>query len=41
MLCDKTMLGSLQLVTVQKELQKQITVMVAVPVSKEGKRLEG
>jgi len=25
----------------QKELQKQMTVMVAVPVAKEGKRMEG
>ncbi|KAL2636093.1 hypothetical protein R1flu_007572 [Riccia fluitans] len=30
-----------QLVTMQKELQKQMTVMVAIPVSKEGKRIEG
>lgn len=29
-----------QLITMQKELQKQMTVMVAVPLSKEGKRLE-
>lgn len=25
----------------QKEIQKQMTVMVAVPVAKEGKRMEG
>jgi hypothetical protein len=25
----------------QKELHKQMTVMVAVPVAKEGKRMEG
>lgn len=30
-----------QLVTMQKEIQKQMTVMVAVPVAKEGKRMEG
>jgi hypothetical protein len=30
-----------QLVSMQKELQKQMTVMVAVPVAKEGKRMEG
>lgn len=30
-----------QLVTTQKEMQKQITIMVAVPVAKEGKRMEG
>lgn len=29
-----------QLITMQKELQKQMTMMVAVPLSKEGKRLE-
>ncbi|XP_057983446.1 enhancer of mRNA-decapping protein 4-like [Malania oleifera] len=29
-----------QLTTMQKELQKQMTVMVAVPVTKEGRRLE-
>ncbi|XAR67319.1 hypothetical protein NMG60_11002026 [Bertholletia excelsa] len=29
-----------QLMTMQKELQKQVSVMVAVPVTKEGKRLE-
>lgn len=34
-------LGLLQLVTMQKEIQKQMTVMVAVPVAKEGKRMEG
>lgn len=34
-------LGFLQLVTMQKEIQKQMTVMVAVPVAKEGKRMEG
>ena len=33
--------GLLQLVTMQKEIQKQMTVMVAVPVAKEGKRMEG
>ena len=31
----------LQLVSMQKELQKQMNVMVSVPVTKEGKRLEG
>jgi hypothetical protein len=30
-----------QLVSMQKELHKQMTVMVAVPVNKEGKRMEG
>jgi hypothetical protein len=34
-------LGLVQLVTMQKEIQKQMTVMVAVPVAKEGKRMEG
>ncbi|GMH14482.1 hypothetical protein Nepgr_016323 [Nepenthes gracilis] len=29
-----------QLVTAQKEMQKQMTMMIAVPVTKEGKRLE-
>jgi enhancer of mRNA-decapping protein 4 len=29
-----------QLITMQKELQKQMSVMVAVPVAKEGKRME-
>eukprot|EP01018_Ginkgo_biloba_P025568 Gb_04906 [translate_table: standard] len=29
-----------QLITMQKELQKQMTVMVSVPVAKEGKRME-
>ncbi|XP_015881518.3 enhancer of mRNA-decapping protein 4 [Ziziphus jujuba] len=29
-----------QLVTMQKEMQKQMTMMVAVPVTKEGRRLE-
>lgn len=29
-----------QLITMQKELQKQMSVMVAVPVTKEGKRIE-
>ncbi|KAK7289663.1 hypothetical protein RIF29_03476 [Crotalaria pallida] len=29
-----------QLLTMQKEMQKQMTVMVAVPVTKEGRRLE-
>lgn len=31
----------MQLVMMQSELQKQMTVMVSVPVVKEGKRLEG
>jgi hypothetical protein len=31
----------IQLVSMQKELHKQMTVMVAVPVAKEGKRMEG
>ena len=31
----------LQLIGAQKELQKQMNVMVSVPVTKEGKRLEG
>lgn len=30
----------MQLVTMQKEMQKQMTMMVAVPVTKEGRRLE-
>jgi hypothetical protein len=30
-----------QLITMQNDLQKQVSVMVAVPVSKEGKRIEG
>ncbi|KAF3451917.1 hypothetical protein FNV43_RR08013 [Rhamnella rubrinervis] len=30
-----------QLMSVQKELQKQLNVMVSVPVTKEGRRLEG
>lgn len=30
-----------QLVSMQKEMQKQMNVMVSVPVTKEGKRLEG
>ena len=30
----------LQLTTMQKEMQKQMTMMVAVPVTKEGRRLE-
>lgn len=34
-------MGLLQLVSMQKEIQKQMTVMVAVPVAKEGKRMEG
>lgn len=33
--------GLVQLVNMQAELQKQMTVMVSVPVVKEGKRLEG
>jgi len=32
---------AIQLVSMQKELHKQMTVMVAVPVAKEGKRMEG
>lgn len=31
----------LQLMSMQKELQKQLNVMVSVPVTKEGRRLEG
>lgn len=31
----------MQLVMMQSDLQKQMTVMVSVPVVKEGKRLEG
>lgn len=30
----------MQLISIQNELQKQMTVMVAVPVAKEGKRME-
>ncbi|PRQ36246.1 hypothetical protein RchiOBHm_Chr4g0389331 [Rosa chinensis] len=29
-----------QLMTMQKELQKQMTMMVTVPITKEGKQLE-
>lgn len=31
----------MQLIMMQSDLQKQMTVMVSVPVVKEGKRLEG
>lgn len=34
------LLSFVQLLTMQKELQKQMTMMVAVPVTKEGRRLE-
>lgn len=33
--------GLVQLVNMQNELQKQMAMLVAVPVGKEGKRLEG
>jgi hypothetical protein len=32
---------AIQLVSMQKDLHKQMTVKVAVPVAKEGKRMEG
>lgn len=40
LLINYSLLSFGQLITMQKELQKQMTMMVAVPLSKEGKRLE-